>query len=100
MDRIAAGAKRKHEDDITLPSTPSVERPTDTASNKIPTSTMLDDDVSTDTHLHLDFPILLSLNPRLLHRGRRDVNGVDLDGQLFQGMIDKLVKLCTKLNEP
>jgi hypothetical protein len=75
VDHIAAGAKRKHEDDITLPSTPSIERPTDTASNNMPTYTMLIDDVSTDTHLHLDFPILSSLNPRLLHRGRRVVNG-------------------------
>jgi len=81
VDRIAAGAKRKHGDDISLPSTPPVERPTDTASNELPTYTMLIDEMSTDTHLHLDFPILSSLNPCLLHRGRRVVNGVDLGRQ-------------------
>ncbi len=30
----------------------------------------------------------------------RVVNGIDLDCQLIQGLIEKLVKLCTKLNEP
>jgi hypothetical protein len=28
------------------------------------------------------------------------VNGVDLDCQLFNGMIDETVRLCAKLNEP
>jgi hypothetical protein len=50
--------------------------------------------------LSQEFPILSFFNPGLLQRGTRLFNGVDLDCQLFNGMIDETVRLCAKLNEP
>jgi hypothetical protein len=50
--------------------------------------------------LHQEFLVLSSFNPGVLQHGRRVVNRVGLDCQMFQGMIDELIKLCTKLNEP
>jgi hypothetical protein len=103
-DHIGAGTKRNY-DETTQPSTPSVKTPTNTSTQKMPTSIMLNV-VSTDTNnhkchtLHQVFPVISSFNPGMLQRRRRVVNGVDLVCQLFQGMIDESVKLCTKLNEP
>jgi hypothetical protein len=46
------------------------------------------------------FPALSSISPDALLRGKRVVNGVDLDLQLFQGMIHDSVKYCDMHNEP
>jgi hypothetical protein len=46
------------------------------------------------------FPALSSISPNALHRGKRVVNGVDLDLQLFQGMIHDSVKYCDMHSEP
>jgi len=47
-----------------------------------------------------EFPVLASFNPCLLQCESRVVYGVDLDHQLFNGMIDESVRLCSALNEP
>ena len=46
------------------------------------------------------FPALSSISPDALLRGKRVVNRVDLDLQLFQGMIHDLVKYYDMHNEP
>jgi hypothetical protein len=46
------------------------------------------------------FPALSSISPDALLRGKRVVNGVDLDLQLFQGMIHDSVKYCDMHNKP
>ena len=46
------------------------------------------------------FPALSSISPDALLRGKRVVNGVDLDLLLFQGMIHDSVKYCDTNNEP
>ena len=46
---------------------------------------------NTPTHPN-QFPALSSISPDALLRGKRVVNGVDLDLQLFQGMIHESVK--------
>ena len=42
--------------------------------------------------LSKEFPVLVLFNPRLLQLGSRVINRVDLDLQLFHGMIDKSVR--------
>jgi hypothetical protein len=54
---------------------------------------------NTPTHPN-QFPALSSISPDALLRGKRVVNGVDLDLQLFQGMIHESVKYCDMHNEP
>jgi hypothetical protein len=46
------------------------------------------------------FSALSSVSPNALQRGKRVVNGVDLDLQLFQGMIHDSVKYCDMHSEP
>ncbi len=46
------------------------------------------------------FPALSSISPDALQQGKRVVNGVDLDLQLFHGMIHELVKYCDMHNKP
>jgi hypothetical protein len=85
VDRIAAGAKRKYGDDISLPSTPPVERPTDTASNKLPTYTMLIDEMSTDTHLHLDciWTCRCGMQKRSCYHSREYLHAIDHEGDRY-----------------
>jgi hypothetical protein len=49
---------------------------------------------------HNQFPALSSISPDALQQGKRVVNGVDLDLQLFQGMNHESVKYCDMHNEP
>jgi hypothetical protein len=99
-DDMCAGTKRNYGSSIE-PSTPSVKRPTNNNSTIVtPTSIIRPAPDPDDCHtLHQEFLILSSFNPDLLQHGKRLVNGVDLDCQLFWGMIHESVKLCTKLNE-
>ena len=76
-------------------STPSMKTPTQNSTTITPTSNI----IPSPPECH-QFPILSSFNPGLLQRGKRLVNGVDLDCQLFNGMIIETVRLCAKLNEP
>jgi hypothetical protein len=46
------------------------------------------------------FPVLSCISPDALLRGKRVVNGVDLDLQLFQGMIHDSVNYCDMHKEP
>jgi hypothetical protein len=54
---------------------------------------------TTPTHPN-QFPALSSISPDVLLRGKRFINRVDLDLQLFQGMIHDSVKYCNMHNEP
>ena len=104
-----SGSKRKHGEigqpnkipTTTQPSTPSVKTPTKNSCSTMitPTSNMVQ---SPDERCSVseEFPVLASFNPRLLQCGSRVVNGVDLDRQLFHGMVDESVRLCATLNEP
>jgi hypothetical protein len=83
----------------TQPSTPSMKTPTQNSTTITPKSNTIPS--TYDCHsLSQKFPILSSFNPVFLRRGRRLVNGVDLDCQLVNGMIDETVRLCAKLNKP
>ncbi len=83
----------------TQPSTPSVKTSTQNSTMTTPTSDMIPS--LDEWHcLSQEFPVLTSFNPSLLQRGSRVVNGVDLDCQLFNSMIDESVRLCAKLNKP
>jgi hypothetical protein len=103
VDHISARTKRNY-DETTQSSTPSVVTPTNTSTQQMPKSIMLNV-VSSDTNNHechtlqQEFPGLSFFNPGMLQRRRRLLNGLDLECQLFQGMIDESVKLCTKLDE-
>jgi hypothetical protein len=86
--KMSVGLKRKYADD-------PINKPIPTPPTQItpsPTST-------TPTHPN-QFPALSFISPDALLRGKRVVNGVDLDLQLFQGMIYDLVKYCNMHNEP
>jgi hypothetical protein len=85
----------------TQPLNPSIKTLTNTSTQKTPTSIMLNV-VSPATNnqspapdgshtLHQEFLVITSFNPGVLQCRRRVVNGVDLDCQLFQGMIDESV---------
>ncbi len=97
-----SGTKRKYGEKgqnktltTTQPSTPSVKTSTQNFTMITPTSDMIP---SLDERhcLSQEFPVLTSFNPSLLQRGSRVVNGVDLDCQLFNGMIDESVRLCAR----
>jgi len=105
----ASGSKRKHGENCqpnktpttTPPSTPSMKTPSQNSNSTIitPSSNMVqspDERCSSSE----EFPVLASFNPCLLQCESRVVYGVDLDHQLFNGMIDESVRLCSALNEP
>ena len=103
-----SSTKRKYGEDglpnetptTTQPSTPSVKMPTQNSTMITPAHNIIPSSPGECHSLSQEFPVLSSFNPGLLRRGRRLVNGVDLDCQLFNGMIDETVRLCAKLNEP
>jgi len=76
----------------TQPSTPSMKTPTQNSTTITPTTNIIPSTYECHS-LSQEFPILSSFNPGLLWRGRCLVNGVDLDCQLFNGMIDETVRL-------
>ena len=86
--KMSVGLKRKYADDPINKPIPTPPMPITPS----PTST-------TPTHPN-QFPALSSISPDALLRGKRVVNGVDLDLQLFQGMIHESVKYCDMHNEP
>ena len=100
------GTKRKYGDDglpnetptTTQPSTPSMKTPTQKSTMITPTSNIIPS-LDKCHSLSQEFPVLSSFNPGSLRRGRHLVNGVDLDCQLLNGMIDETVRICSKLNE-
>jgi hypothetical protein len=86
--KMSVGLKRKCADDpfnepIPTPPMPITPSPIST----------------TPTHPY-QFPALSSISPDALQRGKRVVNEIDLDLQLFQGMIHESVKYCDMHNEP
>jgi hypothetical protein len=101
-----SGSKRKYGENgqhktptTTQLSTPSVKTPTQNSTMITPTSNMIPSLDKRHT-LSQEFLVLSSFNPGLLQCGSRVVNEVDLDCQLFNGMIDESVRLCAKLKEP
>ena len=105
----ASGSKRKHGENCqpnetpttAPPLTPSMKTPSQNSNSTIitPSSNMVqspDERCSSSK----EFPVLASFNPCLLQCESRVVYGVDLDHQLFNGMIDESVRLCSALNEP
>ena len=86
--KMSLGSKRKCVDDPINKPIPTPPMPI----TPLPTST-------TSTHSN-QFPALSSISPDALQRGKCVVNGVDLDLQLFQGMIHDSVKYCDMHNEP
>ncbi len=75
----------------TQQSTPSMKTPTQKSTTITPTSNIIPS--PPECHpLSQEFPILSSFNPGLLQHGRCLVNGVDLDCQLFNGMIDETMR--------
>ena len=103
-----SGSKRKHGDNgqsnetptNTQPSTPSLKMPTQNYTTMITLTSKMVQSPDECCSLSEEILVLASFNPRLLQSERRVVNGVDLDSQLFHGMINELVRLCTTLNEP
>ena len=103
-----SGSKRKHGDNgqsnetptNTQPSTPSLKMPTQNYTTMITLTSNMVQSPDECCSLSEEILVLASFNPRLLQSERRVVNGVDLDSQLFHGMINELVRLCTTLNEP
>ena len=105
----ASGSKRKHGENCqpnktpttAPPSTPSMKTPSQNSTSTIitPSSNMVQspDECCSSSE---EFLVLASFNPRLLQRESRVVNGVDLDCQLFNGMIDESVRLCSALSKP
>jgi len=86
--KMSVGSKRKCADDPINKPIPTPPMPI----TPLPTS-------ATSTHSN-QFPALSSISPDALQQGKRVVNGVDLDLQLFQGMIHDLVKYCDMHNKP
>ncbi len=86
--KMSVGLKRKCTDDPFNKPIPTPPMPiTPSPNSTIP------------THSN-QFPALSSISPDALLRGKHVVNGVDLDLQLFQGMIHDSVKYCDTHNEP
>jgi hypothetical protein len=89
--KTTAGAKRKYAgDDPTNEPIPTPPMPI----TPLSTST-----TTTSTGDPNQFPALSSISPNALQRGKHVVNGVDLDLQLFQGMICESVTYCDMYNE-
>ncbi len=86
--KMSVGLKRKCADDPINKPIPTPPMPITPS----PTST-------TPTHPN-HFPALSSISPDALQRGKHVVNGVDLNIQLFQGMIHDSVKYCNMHNKP
>jgi hypothetical protein len=81
--KMTVGAKRKCAgDDPTNEPIPTPPMPITPSSTSTSTTSTGDPN---------QFPALSSISPNALQRVKRVVNGVDLDLQLFQGMIHELV---------
>jgi hypothetical protein len=86
--KMTVGAKRKCADEPTNKPIPTPPMPI----TPLPAST-----TSTNPN---QLPALFSISPNALQQGKCVVNRVDLDLQLFQGMIHESVKYCDMHNEP